>query len=248
MKCLRVTRLVAAATLACAAAHANAAELANPTGFLYYGYGNGSFGYTGAGYAPGPAYGPGTGLAPGVAGMAGYGAAPAVPVDYPASGYGGAGAYGYGGYGGCDACASRHCGRRRHCCSFGGNCDCCNNVWDGYGADCGYGAGCCAPPVKVHRRHRPLGCGAGPCVDAACGAPPRRHHCHLRRRWANACGDCGAYGYAGAAGMVDPGMSYDNGSMQPNMANPNPSEQVQPPAPSLNDDEPRPMPTDDSST
>lgn len=244
MKCLRVTRLVAAATLACAAAHANAAELANPSGFLYYGYGNGSFGYAGAGYAPGPANGPGTGLAPGVAGMPGYGGAPALPGGYPDYGYGGGA---YGGYGGCDTCARPRCGRRRHCCSFGGNCECCNNVWDGYGADCGYGGGCCAPPVKVHRRHRALGCGAGPCVDAACGAPPRRHHCRLRCRRANACADCGgAYGYAGDPGMTGP--VYDGAGPQPNMGNPNAGEPLQAPAPSYNDDEPQPMPTDDSST
>ena len=249
MKCLSVMRLemALAAAMACAAAHADAADPTTPTGFVYYGNGDGTFGSAGAGYAPG---------------MAGYGATPAMYAGYSGYGYGGPayagygyGGYGYGGggYGGCDTCGGRHGGRHRHC-SFGGNCPCCNNVWDGYCAgDCGYGAGGCGGPVKVHRRHRALGCGAGPCVDAACGVAaacaPRRHHCHLRRRCAYACGavDVG-YGYDGGV-MTGPGAMYGNGSAQPNMANPNGAEQLESPAPSLNyDEEQQPMPADDSST
>ncbi len=252
MKCLRVLRVVAVATLASTAAQATAADMANPTGFMYYGYGQGSFGYTGTGYTPSaPAYG----VAPGAPGTdAGYGYgytapgyAPPAYGAYPGYGNGGGYAGGYGGYGN----GGRHCRRRGHCCSFGGNCECCNNVWDGYcGAGCAEGAGCCAGPVKVHRRHRPLGCGAGPCVDAACGGAPsgRRHLCHLRRRHGAACGPVEInYGMGGAGAA---GTMYDNANpgWQPYPANPN-GEAIQPPSPSFEpEDEPQPMPADDSST
>lgn len=219
MKRLSVTRFVAVSVLACAAAQAEAADMANPTGFMYYGYGQGSFGYSGAGYAPGMAsYG--AGAMPASYGY-GYASGPANPgYGYAGYGYGGAGYVGYG-----------HAGphaRRGHCCSFGGNCNCCNNAWDGY-AGCADGA-CCGGPVKVHRRHRALGAGAGPCVDASCGAaPPRRHLCHLRRR--HAANGAACYGNVGTAA---PGMIYDNGTAQPTTAAPDAEEQVQPPSPALN--------------
>lgn len=232
MRCLNMTRFVAAAVLACAAAPADGAELANPTGFMYYGYGQGSFGYTGAGYAPSTA---GYGAAAMPAGYSGYGYGYSSGPAYPGYGYGygGNGGYGYGGP------HTRRHHHHRHCCSFGGNCDCCNSVWDGY-TGCADGA-CCGAPVKVHRRHRALGSGAGPCVDASCGVPARRHYCHLRRR--NGC-DSGI-GY-GAAGMAAPGMIYDGSSAQPTMANPDTGESVEPPPPGY--EEPQPMPADDSST
>ncbi|MGH7136419.1 MAG: hypothetical protein ACREHD_11815 [Pirellulales bacterium] len=236
MRCLNMTRFVAAAVLACAVAPADAAESANPTGFMYYGYGQGSFGYPGAGYAPSTA---GYGAAAMPAGYSGYGYGYSSGPAYPGYGYGygGYGGYGYGGGGGPHA-------RRHHHCSFGGNCNCCNSVWDGY-TGCADGA-CCGAPVKVHRRHRALGCGAGPCVDASCGAPAaRRHHCLLRRR--NGCDNGACYSLGGAAGMAAPGMMYDGGSAQPTMANPDTGEQVQPPpSPSYGNEEP--MPGDDSST
>lgn len=251
MKCSRVLRVAAAAGLAWTAAQATAADMANPTGFMYYGYGQGSFGYTGTGYTPSAA---GNGVAPGAPGPdAGYaygytapGYAPAASGAYPGYGYGGGNGGGYGGYGG------RHCRRRAHCCSFGGNCDCCNNCWDSYcGPGCAEGAGCCGAPVKVHRRHRALGCGAGPCVDAACGTAPagRRHLCHLRRRGGHACGPVEInYAIGGASG---PATMYDNANTgwQPYPANPIGEEAIQPPSPSSElDDEPQPMPADDSST
>lgn len=261
MKCIRVARLVAAATVACAAAQASAADLNNPTGFLYYGYGQGSFGYAGAGYTPSA---PGYGVAPGAPGpdagyaygytAPGYGppAMPAYPAysygAYPGYGYGGGYAGGYGGSG-CGGRTHRHHG---HCCSFGGNCDCCNNTWDGYcGQDCGAGAGCCGAPVKVYHRHRPLGCGAGPCVDAACGASTGRRHCGRARRNAFGCGPVQVNYGAAPANMYGGNAVYDNGNpvFQPNPALPDDGESVEPPSPTFQpDDEPQPMPADDSST
>lgn len=249
MKRLRVRRVVAAATLACAAAQATAADIANPTGFMYYGYGQGSFGYAGSGYTPSA---PGYGVAPGAPGPgAGYdygyvapGYAAGAYAAYPGYGYGGgnAGGYGYGG---------GHCRRRGHHCSFGGNCDCCNNAWNSYcGPGCAEGAGCCGAPVKVYRRHRPLGCGAGPCVDAACGAAGRRHLCHLRRRNAYACGPVEVNYDVGGMGAA--GTMYDNGNLggQPSPANPAGSEAIEPPSPSFDSEDtaPPPTPDDDSAT
>lgn len=258
MKRLCVLRVVAAATLACAAAEATAADMANPTGFMYYGYGQGSFGYTGAGAAPG-APGPGAGpAAPGPEAAYAYGNpapgyAPAAYGAYPGYGYGGGYAGGYGGYG----AGGRHCRRRGHCCSFGGNCGCCNNAWDTYcGPGCAEGAGCCGAAVKVHRRHRPLGCGAGPCVDAACDAGPhaRRHARHNRRRGNQACGPVEinyAVGAPGGAGAMYGGSAEGGaeGAWQPYPAQPRGGEPIEPPRPSFeSEDEPQPMPADDSST
>lgn len=275
MKCLRIPRVVAAATLAFAAAQVGAAEGANPTGNLYYGYGQGSFGYTGAGYTPGPA---GNGVAPGAPGPdAGYsygytapGYAPADAGAYPGYGYGDGYAGGYGGQGcdACDACGGRH-GRhhhrrhRHHCCSFGGNCDCCSNSWSTYcGPGCDEGAGCCGAPVKVHRRHRALGCGAGPCVDASCCTPPSGHgrHCHARRRRRGCAPVTINYGMGGPAAYDMGGDAYDMGGpaeytdnntetgQQPSPADPDAGEPIESPGPSLEPaDEPQPRPAEESS-
>ncbi|HVX11666.1 MAG TPA: hypothetical protein VHC22_10835 [Pirellulales bacterium] len=247
MKWFSVMRLAAvvAAASSYGAARADAAEPTTPTGFAFYGNGDGTFdtanpGYPGgmAEYVPGtPAHGAGpatyaTGY--GGAGYAGYGYGGAAGYGYAGAAYAG---YGYGGdcAGACNTCRPHR--RHRRCCTFGGNCACCDNCWDGYCAgDPGYDSGCCAGPVKVHRRHRALGCGAGPCVDAAaCGAcAPRRHHCHLRRRCAAGCDNCNSCGAAGPS-YIPSGM-YD-GSNGPTMAAPGAPEQLNP---SLNE-EPRPM-------
>jgi hypothetical protein len=228
MKCLSVVRL-AAAVLACASAHAGAADSVSQAGYFGDGYDNGAMGVAGNPYAPGMAGGGGPAYGP-YPGYAGYGP-------------GGPGA----GPGGCNSGSPRRCGRRRHHCSFGGNSVCCDNVWDGYcNGDPGCGCG-----VKVRRRHRPLGCGAGPCVDAAtCGTPdcaPHRHVCFLRRLRNRCCPPADACCVPGGAG----GMMMDQAPGQPTMAapngaNPSGSESLEPPAFDPNEP-PRPMP-DDSAT
>lgn len=253
MKCSILKRLARGfvAVLAVAAVPAVANDRVNPAGASYYGYGASSFGYGGVDAAPGmPTYGapgyagPGTsGAAPQFTTYAGYGGYP-----YGYSGYGpnyGFAGYGYGyasgGYGGAGY------GRRPHHCSFGSNCPCCNNVWDGYGGgDCGYGGGCCAGPTKVHRRHRPLGCGAGPCVDASCGAYGsygRPHRCHRRYQQSYGCGPTGCNG-----GYAPAGMTFEPAPAQ--NAQPLPAtEQVQPPMPGIDSEgPPTPEPSDSSST
>ena len=265
MKCSQISRLamVMVATLAAAAMQAAAADLVNPAGLSYYGYGDSGAGYAGGSYAPGMAgYTQGmAGYTQGMAGytqsmagypqgMAGYGS-PAF-ASYP--GYAG---YGYAGYGasnfgggncGCDPWAGYCGGRRRHHCSFGGNSGCCASVWDGY---CNGG---CGAPVKVHRRHRPLGCGAGPCVDAACCGPlsgyattcaPPVHRGHLRRHRNWGYGQIDACcGYDGATGMI---MNQAPG--QPTMGNPRGAEPLQTPTPGFDSEEPpSPMPAEESST
>ena len=238
MKCFRVSPLAALfAALALASGQADAADLANPAGFANYGYGDGGYGYGGASYVPGTAGYSNPTLAS-YPGYAGYG--------YAGYGYTGPGTGGFGcGNCGCDLWAGYCGGRRRHHCSFGGNAGCCAGVWDGY---C---SGGCGAPVKVHRRHRPLGCGAGPCVDAACcgalsGYPatcgPHWHRCHLRRNR-----NCGypidaCCGYGGSMGVMDamPG--------QPNMANPNGAELLQAPPGFDSEEPPAPTPAEESST
>jgi hypothetical protein len=213
----------------------NAADWANQTSAAYNAYGAGGFSYGTAGYAPGMAgYG-----APSLASYPDYGYA-AYGNGYPGYGYGGSGC-GDCGYGG-----SSHCGRhRRRCCGFSANNNgtCCADAWDGY---CDGG---CGPGVKVHRRHRALGCGAGPCVDPGCGCLSsgyptncgRVHHCHLRRnRFLACCGIGGGCGCDGGAGMI-----MDQSPGQPGMSGPTPIESVQPPVPST--DEP-PSPGDAPST
>jgi hypothetical protein len=247
MKLLSVPSLAVAclAVVAWMTGQAGAADWANPTASSY-GYGAAGNGAAGNGY-----------------GMAGYNAGNSAPdmEGYPGNGYNGysyagygSGGYGYGGYGyggsgyggyvgqgiggygGCGPCA-----RRRHCCSFGGNALCCTDCWDGY---CGCGA---EYGVKVHRRHRALGCGAGPCVDSSysyangyatnCGRP---HRCHLRRN--RAMGYCGAGGCSDCAG----GTVMDTAPGQPAMSGPSPAELLQSPPPSSNSEPP--SPGDDSST
>ncbi|HVA49353.1 MAG TPA: hypothetical protein VNH11_23510 [Pirellulales bacterium] len=246
MKCLNITRFAAAlvAALVCASSPGQAAEMANPTGFSYYGYGNGSFGYGGVNAAPGM-----TGPAlPSFASYPGYAGYPNAGYGYGGYGGYGNGGYGYGGYG---ACGGAGCGRHGHHCSFGGNSGCCNGVWDGYCGG-GYGGGCCAPPIKVHRRHRPLGWGAGPCVDAACGAAAgcgpachgRVHRCHLRRyqNWGYAPAGCDGCADGGGT-TVDPAQTP---TQQPAATG---TEQLEAPMPTFETDEPpAPAPSDNSST
>jgi hypothetical protein len=243
MKCPSVSRwTMAMSALVALAAQANAAELWNQASPSYDGYGdggyaaggyaagayaNGSNGYNTAGYAQGmPNYG-----APSLAsypayGYAGYG------YGYPGYGYGG---YGYGGYG--YGCGGAGCGGyggcghwgRRHCCGFSSNNNltCCANAWDGFCGGGGYGCG-----VKVHRRHRPLGCGAGPCVDSSCGCLSsgyatncgHGHRCHLRRnRFLASCGfgACSTCGCDGGSGMI-----MDQAPAQPGMSGPTPAESL----------------------
>lgn len=252
MNCSIIKRLTGGfvAVLAVAAAPVVANDMANPTGASYYGYGGSSFGYGGV---DGPAATP-NGTAPQFTTYAGSGGYP-----YGYSGYGpnygfagyaqpgyGYASYGYGGSGGCGNGGCGGYGQRPHHCSFGGNCPCCNNVWDGYcSGDCGYGGGCCARPVKVHRRHRPLGCGAGPCVDASCGTGNygRPHRCHRRWQAGYACGPTGCNG-----GYAPAGMTFDSA---PENAQPMPAgtEQLQAPMPGIESDAPpSPEPADNSST
>jgi hypothetical protein len=233
MKCPSVSWLAVAvaAVVASWSAQAGAADMANQLNPGYYDYGASGVGYGTAGYAPGM---PGYGM-PSLASYPDYGYA-ASGYGYPGYGYGG---YGYGsngyggyGYGGCGSSGRGHCGRRHRCCSFSANATCCANAWDGY---CDGG---CGPAVKVHRRHRALGCGAGPCVDANCG---RVHHCHLRRnRFLASCGMGGGCGCDGGGGMM-----MDQTPGQPGMSGPTPVESLQPPMPSA--DEP-PSPGDAPST
>jgi hypothetical protein len=170
-------------------------------------------------------------------GMAGYNGAYSASdmAGYP--GYGGYAGYGYGGYGyggngGCAACEGHG-----HCCSFGGNSTCCANCWDGYRSG-SYG-------VKVRHRHRPLGCGAGPCVDGSCSglsagyATNCGRRCFLRRNRSQAYGaTCGCADCGGGAVM-------DQSPTEPSMSGPTPTESLQAPPPSMVEP---PSPGDDSST
>ena len=224
MKRLSVPPLavVCLAVIACMAGQAGASDWGNPTD---YGYGGG---YTSgaANFAPEMSgYG-----GPAPASYPQYGYAAYNYPGYSAGGYAGYAGYGYGGYGG-----------GQHCCSFGGNCGCCASCWDGYSA-------CRSCGVKVHRRHRALGCGAGPCVDGSCGSIAygyanncgRQHRCFLRRNRAQAY--CGAGGCSDCGG----GTMIDAAPMQPGMSGPTPTEQLQSPPPSPNIEPP--SPGDDSST
>lgn len=215
---------LAAAVLsaACACGQADAAEMLNQFG-------------------PGFGYGGGLGYGIGAPGYAG-----GMLSAYP--GYGGWGGYGYGGLGG--GFGGRHHGW--HHGGFGGYGGCgggLNSNWDGYCNQCG-GPSC--GHVKVWRRCRPLGCGAGPYIDPnACGAPadccapaPCGHHrCrlfHRHRRFAACCvdagcDDCGMDGSAGY-GAGDDISIPSSGSEELNM-----------PTPAV-DDKPMPMPPDSSGT
>ena len=214
---------LAAAVLsaACACGQADAAEMLNQPGYGF-GYGGGM----GMGYGGMGGYG---------FGMPGY--APATVAGYP----------GYGGYGG----MGRGWGGRHHGWNhggFGGYGGCgggMNTNWDGYCSDCG-GAGGCGH-VKVRRRCRPLGCGAGPYVDPNCcgqaveacaPAPCGRHRCrlfHRHRRFAACCVDacCDDCGMDGSVGYD----SVDDMSVQSQSD----SEELRVPTPAA-DEKPMPMP------
>jgi hypothetical protein len=226
MKSSRVPPLVVVclAVIACLAGQAGASDWANPNASSY-GYGAPGNGYGTAGYSS-------ANFAPDMAGYSGYSYA----------GYGGSGYVGYGynyadcGNGGCGNGGCGHHHGRRHCCSFGGNCNCCTSSWDGY---CGCWA---AGGVKVHHRHRALGRGAGPCVDDSCGYGSaancgRPHRCFLRRNRGAAC--CTDGGCSDCAG----GTLMDTAPGQPAMMGPTPTEFV---PPSTNVE--APSPGDDSST
>lgn len=239
MNCSTIKRLAGGfvAVLAVTAAPAAANEMANPSGSSYYGYGGSSFGYGGVDAMPQFTSYAGYGGFP--YGYSGYG------PNYGVAGYGNLGyGYGYGGYAsGGNACGGNGYGRRHHC-SFGNNCPCCNNVWDGYCGGGSYGGGC-AGPVKVHRRHRPLGCGAGPCVDASCGAyNGRPHRCH--RRWQQGYG-CGPTGCDG--GYAPAGMTIESAPVPNAQPSPAGTEQLEPPMPGIDSEAPpSPEPADNSST
>ncbi|HEV3340666.1 MAG TPA: hypothetical protein VG125_09920 [Pirellulales bacterium] len=235
--------LLAVAAIAWMAGQAGASDWANPSDSSYYGNagGGGTTGYGAAGYGMA---GYGSGAANFAPDMAGYGGPSLASYpqygyaayNYPGYGYssGGYGSAGYGsaGYGGCAGCRGR-----RHCWGFGGNSVCCGDAWSGYCPGT-YGQG-----VKVHRRHRALGCGAGPCVDGSCYSAGyatncgRGHRCHLRRnRGLACCPTCGCSDCDGGAVM-------DQAPAQPGMSGPTPVESLRTPSPN----EP-PSPGDDSST
>ncbi|HWB10904.1 MAG TPA: hypothetical protein VG826_16870 [Pirellulales bacterium] len=219
--CVPLLAVALLAVVAWLTGEAGASDWANPTASPYYSYAAGGNAYGLAGYNAD------------MAGYPGYSYNGSSYAGYSYGAYGGYGGYGYGGYGGCDGCG------RKHCCSFGGNSVCCGDCWDGYpGNGCG---------VKVRRRHRPLGCGAGPCVDPSCSYLSagyatncgRHHRCHLRRnRNMGYCATCGCSECGG-------GTVMDQVPAQPSMSGPTPVESLETPPPSTVEP---PSPGDDSST
>lgn len=231
MNLFKTTLATAVLGLACAGGTADAAEMLNQAGYgLGYGnMGNGTgFGYGGLGYGAGTRGYAGPMFANyGGYGWGGYGA------GYAGWGYGPGGRNfgghhgwnhgGFGGYGGCGTGI--------------------NTNWDGYCQQCG-GGGC--GHVKVRRRCRPLGCGAGPYVDPNCcgpvvdGCAPCGHRrCglfHRHRRSAPCCVDtCCEGGLDGAVG-------YD-ASDDVSMPVQGDGEELQ--APPAADEKPMPLPPED---